>query len=91
MIGTLLGVATNLPRVQVQSAYALEPNVDPPASQDAASAKQGSKAQKESGKGPGARCKLTKECNDGYLCIKAGDHKECTLAPTKVPIAPVQT
>lgn len=81
MFGTLLGVATNLPRVQIKSAHAREP----PAAKDAA-------PEKETGKGAaGATCKVTRDCQEGLVCLKAGDHKECTAAPTNVRKVPVLT
>ena len=36
-------------------------------------------------------CKVTKDCPADHLCMDAGDHKECTPAPSKEPIRPPMT
>lgn len=36
-------------------------------------------------------CKVTKDCPADHVCMKAGDHKECTPAPSKTPVPTVVT
>jgi hypothetical protein len=87
MIGTLLGVATNLPRVSVKPAYASEQ--EPARGKVSDTAKD---AAPSAGKGgAGTHCKVTKECQEDLVCQKVGDHKECTATAIKAPKHPVVT
>jgi hypothetical protein len=85
LLGTFLGASTNLSHVAIKSAVASEQegsksklkDKDPPATP---------------GKGAaGTHCKVTKDCQPSLVCTQAGDHKECTSPPVKVPEAPVMT
>lgn len=75
--GAFLGGATNVPDAHAKAAAAAD-QAPAPAQAPATQAKP-------------QVCKVTKDCPADHVCMKAGDHKECTPAPAKTPGPPMMT